>query len=283
MDGSDFGMKLAASIDWLTVTCKSPRYRQDMFNLAGEMLEESKKMGEPPKPWKFLDYLGQQIPGFRWGTRQGDDIAVCSGEYADGIWRRFVQVSENCSRIDLAVTARLEEPMLNVARGVYEALTSTGGAPADSRRMYTLIHRTDAAQTLYVGARSNCQFGRLYDKGMELPCGMPAGVLWRYEVEFKKPLSIKVSRSLLECRNSANLKDVVLGTVHDWFFARHVPPIFNKLQGQVGLHLVLEAEMTSDEITLQWLGHQVAPAVNRLVRSGKADKVSQALGVHVTA
>jgi len=282
MDDVDRAMGVAANIDWLTVTASQRSLREQLYEFAMDQFSGARMNSETLQPWQFLDYKGHTIEGFRWGTRQKDDVVIVSGRYADRVWRVLLPLADRCSRLDLAVTCSLAEPREGLAQQEYFKIQQNKDAMKDRRRTYTLVSGTPGGQTLYVGSRKNCQFGRLYDKGMLLQQIMMPGWLWRYEVELKKPLSMKVAAQLLQRPDNTDVTSAIRSTVHRWFDAREIFPIFPQQSESDWMDLLVEMRMSSDDITLSWLNKQVRPAVTRLVSSGKAELVSKALGVPVS-
>ena len=192
-------------------------------------------------------------------------------------------LADRCSRLDLAVTSALSKQHLNLAQSEFFLIQENPSAVNDRRRKYSLVADTAGGETLYVGSRKTCQFGRLYDKGAQLKEVQMPGWVWRYEVEFKKPLSAKVAGQLLQRADTESVRALVRAAVCDWFCSREIYVIFPRGSLSDWMDLLIEMHMTSDETTLSWLGKQVRPAIDRLKRAGKGEAVANALGIPLAA
>lgn len=269
---------LSAGVDWLTVTVISREAREALYVLCRDLRDHLEDLGDKLRPWKFCGYQGFQLGGTRYGTRGDSDIAMLSGVDAQECWQAAGAIAENCSRVDLAVSVELQHPYLNVAKDCYDWVQWNRDLVSARRLTYTYIENSLGGQTLYVGSRASDQYGRLYDKYCELGVPDRVGLLWRYEVEFKKPRAKKILMQLLQRHEQPAVTEVISGTVRAWFLGREIPPIWphnnNILTTEV------EARVTSAEIKLHWLATQVGPSVRWLVEQGKGGDVIEALGLN---
>jgi DNA relaxase NicK len=126
--------------------------------------------------------------------------------------------------------------------------------------------------TCYLGSRQSQFYGRLYDKGAQE--GMEPGWLWRYEVECKKPAAESVVNRLLE---TEAVSDWVSSYVAQFFDLRGVSPLWHA--SNIEHAIEIEAKVTSNEQSLQWLRTQVRPTVGRLCVAGLEAEVREALGL----
>src|SRR3972149_6894842 len=117
------------------------------------------------KNWKWRGYEGCAIGGIRWATRADSDILILSGQDAQALWPIYAHLATNCSRVDLAVTARTHKCYPRLLHAYKAWLNVNGSGLA---RRCTTIERVDGiGMTLNVGKRASDQFGRVYDKGAE--------------------------------------------------------------------------------------------------------------------
>lgn len=276
----------SGSVDWLTVTVKRPAMRDRLLAEAMRLKEMYEAQGNRIQKWGMKGYRGWMCAGLRWGTRQDDDILMVSGQAAQVNWQPALEMADNVSRLDLACTLTLAEPMLNVALRAYSLIiTDPNKCEGCGKRKFSYVENSLGGQTLYVGSRASDQFGRVYDKGLESTKDplAPAGVIWRYEVEFKSYRAKKVATSMLSRSKIDDLDDVaddIQHTVSRWFLGRGVNPIWTPGDG-LAWALDIEAKVTDDEATLKWITTQVRPSVGRLVDRGKKDQVLEALGITV--
>jgi hypothetical protein len=267
---------VTADVDWLTVTSSDEGMRDLLYSEGRKLLEEFQRQKAPVKEWKWMGYGGWKCDGFRSGSRSDSDIVMLSGAEAAKWWSLFAPLAENCSRLDLAVTVDLLEPFPEHAGFLWQNIPS--GADLRKLRLprYTYITNTDGGDTIYVGSRSSGSFGRVYDKGVESTIADP-GKLWRYEVEYKKPLSRCALTRLIEQGDKFNQAQAIRNTVFNWFWTRQIAPIF-EAEG-LTLQIEYEARVTSDDVRLNWLSQQVSKSVGDLVARGKGDAVLEALGL----
>src|SRR3989304_5980210 len=136
------------------------------------------------------------IRNLRWGMRTDGCIMMLSGQDAAINWLPALALAQNVTRLDLAVTVSLADPITDVAKRAYAwVLTDPHSCPGKKRK-YSYVENSSGGQTVYIGSRASDQFGRLYDKGCESAkdaCA-PPGLLWRYEVEFKAYRAKKLAR-----------------------------------------------------------------------------------------
>lgn len=272
--------KQSQVVDWLTITCKGSENQNTLYQAAKEKMRQMRDQGNDLKAWKFKGYGGLQCQGYRWGIRPDSSILVLSGLDANENWAPALDLATNITRIDLAVTVRLDAPLPRYAEGIYETLAETPGIP-ESQRSFKFIKNQHGGETLYINSRLSDQYGRLYDKGRENPkkIDLPPGTLWRYEVEFKQDRANRIARTLQTCAKSGQLVDrAICETVQKWFFARGCPSLIYSTPGE-GMSLALESRVTDDQATLDWLSVSVSPSVKRLCAKGKKRDVLMALGI----
>jgi hypothetical protein len=268
-----------SNIDWLTATCKGREPQIALYRMATEQLQVIKAQGNDLKSWHFKGYAGLQAQGYRWGKRADSSILVLSGTYAAEHWLAALGLATNVTRVDLATTVRLSEPLPSFAWHIYEVIGQEPEEKLENRNL-TCLSNNHGGETFYVGSRISDQSGRLYDKGRENPkkLDLPAGTLWRYEVELKRERAKSVAQQLLACAKAGqNVGNTIAETVQLWFFSRGVPSLIWS-EADKGFDLSLEARVTDDLATLEWLTSSVRPSVQRLIKKGKRRDVLIALG-----
>lgn len=273
----------SASVDWLTVTCKDEELQRRVHAEVQRLMTISKAAGNVQKVWSFQGYQGWAIKGLRWGNREDSSIVMLSGEAASLNWPVMLAWAGNVTRLDVAVTIDLAEPLLNIASEAYATLfPSTQNRIARGIRKYSLVQNSAGGETLYVGSRASDQFGRLYDKGRELTDDLtiPTGKLWRYEVEFKGDRASRIGSQMLASarREQSTATEDIGATVHKWFLSRGVPTIWAADKGEA-YSTEVYAKLSDDDVTLQWLATGVSPSVQRLIDNGRGTEVLTALGI----
>lgn len=274
---------LRAGVDWLTVTAKDFGLRGDLYYECQRIKAILEVNGDRVRKWTFKGYTGYSVGGLRWGSRQDSDIAMLSGSDAHQNWYAVGEWCENCSRVDLAVTVNVNRAYPELLDTYYNYLNE----PRAKHVKYssTIMKNSAGGQTLYIGSRASRAFARVYDKGLEAGLENEQGKLWRYEVEFKKPLAKQVLSALhtnkylpVDVHWTEEIAQSIVSTVFVWFQARNLPPLFTRREND-SISLECEARITSDEVSLNWLTTQVQPTVMRLSQKGKLQAVKEALGL----
>ncbi len=273
LTGEDFS--LGASVDWITLTTRDDVIGmawQEIYHIDRVLARENKQITEE-KRWAIMSYEGVGFPGsIRVGYSKQLGWIVIASSGAAVLWKQLVGPDRRVTRIDLAVTQSLGFNIPDVPRRYYEILTSDD----KSARNYALIQNTKKGQTLYVGSRRSEKFGRLYDKGVEEKSA-PAGLKYRWEVEYKKPTSGEVAKALDAVREAE--AEHITGMVFDFFQNRGVAPLFGRDGGMVTLQT--QARITSLDRKLNWIRSQVRPSVRQLIMAGRSRDLFQAMGVPI--
>jgi len=274
---------LAAGVDWLTVTAKTQENREALFKECERLKTVLVNNGERFRPWMFKGYTGFHCAGLSWGTRLDSDIAMLAGVDAHQNWYVCGEWAENCSRIDLAVTVELQSVFPSLVRLYDTCLQRVNDKGV--RYKGSTVKDSEGGSTLYVGRRTSRAYGRVYDKGRESGLFDEPGKLWRYEVEFHKPMAKTILGSILANKYvpigthwQEEIAQSIASTVHAWYTARNIPPLFARGDNE-SISLEVAARVTSDEVSLNWLTTQVQPTVARLARRGKLEQVKRALGL----
>jgi len=255
-----------STVDYLTCTTRSDAQSASLVSALLEELGAEYLFQERSRRWQFMGYHGRAYEGVRYGLRGNEAIVMLSGQSASRLWSKVAPLRNQCTRIDLAVTATLPKVNEYVARAGYESALDNGAVKG------ALIANSQGGTTVYLGSRTSRLFGRLYDKGAEE--GIGSGICWRYEVECKKPASEAVLSQLLVTEEPALW---ISSYVWNWFNGKGVEPIFTS--SDVDSAIEIEASVSSSTKSLAWLSSQVRPTVGRLVIEGLTIEVLDALGL----
>lgn len=274
LESTDF--ELYANVDWITVTTRDQRVGKFWQEIYQEQRQEAEtlKLLAQEKRWKVLSYEGVGFAGsIRVGFSEQLGWIVMASSSSARFWSRLVGTDASVTRIDLAVTQSLLIEIEEVPRRYYQELTDEN----KGRRNYSLIQNTKQGQTLYVGSRRSEKFGRLYDKGVESGEALP-GFRYRWEVEYKKPLSQELAKALAAVRERE--ADTITAMVFEFFDLRGVPPLFPKTGHAVGLST--EARVTSLDRKLNWIRSQVRPSIGAIVMAGRSRELFEAFGIPIS-
>lgn len=264
-------INLAAGVDWLTMTVKQPEAKKELFQRFNKLRTVIKRLDAREKRFSWRGYVGLQVSGMRWGTRPDSDILILSGPTSAVYWKLFARLSDNVTRLDLAVTTLIYPPVPKLTTIYYENLEK-------GQRKWAEIRSSAGGNTLYVGRRVSDQMGRIYDKGIESGISPIAGAVWRYEIEYKgqHPKTI-LNKLLIEHCPRRGVGPLIAGHTFEWFDDRNIPPIFNR-SGTGVIESHIKTVNGDDERTLMWFRTQVAPAIKQLISHRRTD-VLDALGL----
>jgi hypothetical protein len=261
----------SATVDWLTCTASTKANRDELWFRGLRLLQASKREGEPTSAWHANGYVGWKGPHFGFGTRRDGVCLTLSSFQADDEWQHCIGASENVSRLDLAVDTYFDPPLPSLSRKVYRDsghVPSLNGKPP-KKTFYT---DTDGGSTVYVGARSSENFGRLYDKGIEQKTH-PSGIWWRWEVELKGRVAVAHADTM---SRTDDWRVSIVSEVAHWF-ARRTSHSYTTSDREGTL--VGPRQPTSVERQLSWLASGVRPTVASLIERVGVDRVLFSLGL----
>jgi DNA relaxase NicK len=194
-----------------------------------------------------------------------------SGEQARLNWREVFQESTNVSRLDVQTTVRFDVAQPSIVQELHGdaiAYRPTNGRPTSK----TLIQSSTKGDTLYLGQRVSDVYCRAYDKGIESKTA-EAGLLLRYEVEFKRrrarQVAMVLSKTELTGTESA-------GIVSNVFSSRgvRVPTSIDELRLDAS-----SLPVAPHHLKFAWLGRAVRPSVEALLRVYSRDELIAVLGL----
>lgn len=266
--------KLNSGVDWITATSDSDDaglawylvYKRYVDQTGGPSLIET-------KGWQDRWYSGVIHKGVAWGrSDKYGYIIKAQGPPSDIILDKVTPRAKRVTRVDLQTTVWLNKPVVGMAMAEYLKVLEL-----DKSRNVTVLSNSKGGNTLYIGSRSSQQFGRLYDWGHRHGVAQP-GEIWRYEIEYKKPLSDKIARLVTEYKTLDERTQIITSTVYTWFAKRGVRPVFFNASG-AGLVASVGKQITATDRKLEWIRTQVAPNLQKLLSDVGAVRVREALGL----
>jgi hypothetical protein len=260
--------------DWITATAKDPDKRERLRGLCIDWATAQSKTGSEWATWQWQGYTGLKCGQVSFGERGRDDCSIVrvSGALAGSTWREIAALASNCSRLDLAVTVRLESYQGDIAA------TSYREACAAARERGTELHvsmivSNHGGGTAYLGSRKSELFGRIYDKERESGDGSYKSC-WRWEVECKGNRALTYLRQLAI---GGDERPHIQRVVGSYFTERGVSLPWDA-GDSCGLRGPVLVE-TDDDRRLSWLSDQVRASVGGLINRGRRAAVLEALGL----
>lgn len=259
-------LSVSHTVDFITVTAQGQERATSLVQTAVEYGMGAGGQIPMQESWFFKGYRGWKQEGLAYGTRGSQESIVQAwGFLSDDSYQRIFEHVTNCSRIDFATTVHLAEIDKSVAMRAYNVQTEK------TKMKSTLFMSNRGGQTCYLGSRSSRNFGRLYDKGAQE--GSIPGVIWRYELEMKKPVSMLEYTKLMAIKDK---RRYIGNVVHNFFTSRGVVCPWDSTVPHDAIEI--PRNLTNSQKQLQWLEKQVQPAVRRLIDEGLGLEVLTALG-----
>lgn len=172
-----------AGIDWITVTALGGRKSKNLFASGEWLCRESVRKGNDLKPWTMSGFIGQKSGSTQYGTRGDEVIVRLSSDMAHDYWKEVYDDADNCTRLDLQATYRLN---CEVAPIIDRHFAQAKRVQEGRKRAPTvsMLSTNNGPSTLYLNRRASETFARIYDKGAESKLDHLRRCI-RYEVELK--------------------------------------------------------------------------------------------------
>jgi len=269
--------QIRAGIDWLTITLGKDKSGAGWWHSkAHEHLKELTTGQYQLKQYRMQGYDGWGAGGCFVGEREADYLAQFSGHYADDAFWSLVRDDAHTSRIDLRVDVKFAIMPQDVAKkGYRDAIRANSQLPAQRQRKIYIIVGSDGGSTLYVGAPSSEQRGRLYNKEVQSEDPLYART-WRYECVYRNDSAVRVC-SILRAAGASDF-GIIRSIVATWYKDRGIRTTELGRNGTITIPLT--RTIPSDvEKRLLWLKNQVAPALRFLQENGASAEMLDALGI----
>jgi len=263
---------IESQLDWLTCSNKgnddAPLFRA----MGSKLCEWERDIGGLASPFRLHNYRGFRVGRAAFGTHGESSIIALSGDLADRAFTSLLPLSTNVSRIDTAVTARVEPFDRDIG---LEAFHAAEGIWLDDPRgpKPAGFLNPDAFTSFYLGGRASETYLRLYDKYGESKDDHYRAC-WRWEVESKGSVAVSLA---VACARSSDRATFCQSYVHHSYSARGAEPPWHSDSEHV---LIRGFRRRADtDRKLSWLRKYVAPSVAKLVANGKRDETTAALGL----
>lgn len=264
-------VRVTAGIDWATLTMRRDKPWSEIWAQRGYAAISAIAGGsERLTPANLLGYTGVRSEGCFVGSREDGYIAILASHHANEHWGTLVYPGVHVSRLDVQITIRLSETVLSIAKDSYNGADSANSRlPATRRRKLYIISGSDGGDTLYIGAPSSNQRGRLYNKAVQ-SLEDEYKDCWRWEVMLRDELAHNCAEGIPPDASARSLWAIQF--VRQWWRARGVTLPAIDID-EVEIKPIQRTKSTDDESTLAWLRNQVAPAITRLTARGYGETI----------
>jgi len=270
---------LESQVDWVTVAYHGHEQTDILGDFANGLIAGEVAAGNDPRPFDVNGYVGWRVGRVRYGERAEAGLLQLSGQLAEDHLHDLVPYASTVTRLDLAVTLRLDPPDILYGTGQYAQFVDHYHATEGSALPWEVAD-ADTGHTVYLGSRRSDAFYRLYNKEQQCRADADAEGLevyracWRHELELHDDAAKAVAVALLAEPARA---PALSGYVGD-YVRKHGGSVdwdTSAAPAQVG-----SFRRRSDRATrLRWFAKQVAPALDRELQRGNQLEVWRALGL----
>jgi hypothetical protein len=277
MDGTT--TVIESQVDWISATGSSDSACAELSGLAHRVALDETERGWQRKAWALLAYAGYRCGRVAFGESDRGVLVQLSGQMAAEQAEVVDDVADRITRVDIAVTVRLDGGDLGLGLRTYgEVVAYRRLHPRSSRP--SLIQDGDGGCTVYVGSRQSSKMLRLYNKEAESRASQGSSEAlhysdcWRYELEVKAPDAGPYLRAVVFA-NDTPLSCAAV--VFAWCLDHGVIPAFDTNTPRV---LVPGFRRRSDlDSRALWLGTSVRPAVTWMRQYLSSEEIQGLLGL----
>jgi hypothetical protein len=247
---------IAAGIDYVTLTTTNSHTKRRMEEYFDGLVASDRSLGFREKKGGAFGFYGTRTRHGLIAQKEERMLMQVSGQAAQHTFK-LMREGDNCTRIDIQVTLRVEEG--SVSEMLDAACAEARSAPAvrGIRPAVKRIEGDKGTECVYIGKRQSDVFIRIYDKYIESGKEEYKDCI-RYEVELKG----KTSKALWnKCSKDGGGVGFFLGVLRTCLERRGL-----KMSGFVWpteSQAIPLKENTSLARTRAWWAKQVAPSVLR--------------------
>lgn len=265
--------------DWLTVTLVGGSMTEEGAQLAYAAEQAVKHQGGKyeERPFSSHGFRGVQRGSVVLARKDDNLLLQVSSDAAAAAARCLPTGGLNIPRLDLAVTVWFDnDDMERAIKALPGAVTEGEKIRGKKKRRVRLEYAPGQGDTLYLGAPSSNQRGRLYDKWRESGDGYYAGA-WRWEVQLRNERAEKawpVVAGKAECHAQ------VSSVVKEWWESRGVGiPI--PFCCDIPTVAPVARPRPDDTRRLAWLADQVRPCILGLIDRLGPEVVYSKTGIRI--
>lgn len=259
--------QIETGCDWLTTTTTGDGARRAAYQSIYLAFA-----GQQQKPFSWRGFVGQQRSDgmLQYGHDASMDrtILIAKGKLADEVFQARPVVAHRISRIDLQTTICFDSPQSDFLQDIYSGKTRLV-------RSKTRVENSEGGETVYFGSRTSVLFVRIYDAGVRHKLG-DKGLIFRYEIEVKKPRALALAQALWGCRERRGMRDYMLTWQAEILGQRGVEVPWDN-PGVTLLSDNLTLVKKGENTTFTWLSTQVASAIEKLLKQGYTKEMISAV------
>ena len=270
---------IECQLDWLTGAVHTGHGTARRMRWVKRLAEAEETRESKLTPFRLCGYEGWHCGRVSFGAREAAGLIQLSGDLARIHFDNLMQWLDSVSRLDLAVTVRLNPADRGPGwRHYNEALGWYQSHPKAARPSY---HGDgDGGMTVYLGHRESDRYLRIYDKGAEAHDDVEQAThyagCWRYELETKGSAASAVAAEVY-ARGLDQRVPLIRSIVHTYCAKHGILPVF---AANGPATLVPGFRRRSDrESRLDWLERTVRPVVEWLGQTGDGEDALRALGL----
>jgi hypothetical protein len=271
--------EITSGVDWLSMSMPWEADNMQLWYIAGiNRVNTISKLGYELKERSMLGYDGYSAGNCFVGERGDGVMMQFTGHHADGAFQALYRADARVPRIDLQVTVKYKTMPDYIAKEAYnDAISANNRLPSHRRRKIYIILGSDGGDTIYVGAPSSDQRGRIYNK--QVQSEDPEYIrTWRFECVYRN-LQGSVVAAYLAGRvgsHTTTIRDIVAA----WYGKRGID-CSDFTTGGINPIPIQRTIPTDVEAKLKWLNTQVRPTVKYLIEIGLIGELSEALAINI--
>jgi len=283
---------LEVGIDYITATTTQRRTATSLDAFGSYLVDTQIVEGHKERGAKLRGYWGRAAGHAAYGRRQDGAYVRLSGALADEHWSQCLQLAENVSRLDLAVTylpaSGPTRELCNLIKQLRKKYTGRW-----EKAPVKVFSNLAGPEALALGSRQSNRFLRIYDKGRESGDAYFANSL-RAEAELKSETAWSMAQRLDSDENyrvqiGAYLAKFISikGMCVPWSFKTSQASLafagqstsFMINSGSWDQLLPRTNDLSHVLKATAWMAIQVRPSCARLVDAGFRQEVLEALGL----
>lgn len=272
---------VTCGVDWISASLRREEIdAQVWYRDAQEALYRVAEQGNKLESRKLLGFEGMACGNCFVGENDERLYAQFSGDNANMAYTYLDHPKANVSRLDIQATVKYDEEHQKEGRYQYaQAKRHNASLPTYRQRTVDIWIGSGGGDTVYIGAVSSGQRGRIYNKARESDLEQYIRS-WRYEVVLRNEYALYMFRRI--CDKDSEAPAFIISQVVAWFAERGVSIRgLGHFKGDIApTHRIRPTDV---QRKLRWVEKQVIPTVRKLAELGYAEEVMDMLARALSA